>query len=224
MIDISPGRSSSIGGTEQWTLTKKKQSTCFLHRLSEPRWNLWFRLEASLFKWPHSPSEGAWTATWQYPNLVRPTSLPLSPYLGTDLRRAQARRLLASLSPWPVIGWRIGLWSVWANKTWVKGLLAASGTKASSLSWKKFKYIFSLGKDNYVSYLSRLTNYLKPSGFTQQIIITSQFLRARNPGIILTAQRLFWGALSPEVWSEARIGLQPHWLNCPSSRPLSGCW
>lgn len=127
---------------------KESSQLVSLHRLSEPRWNLWISaLKPVSLSGPtvlcgrsvERPLLGS-TPTWSGP----PPS-PSAHTLGHWLPGvAQARGYWPPLSPWPVIGWRIGLWSVWANKTWGRGLLEGfSGTKASSLSWRISRSIFS---------------------------------------------------------------------------------
>lgn len=58
---------------------------------------------------------------------------------------------------------------------------------------------------------SCLTNYLKPSGFTQidnYYFTVSEGQESRNNSARLRG--CFEGCCHSEVWSEARIGLQPH--------------
>lgn len=80
-----------------------------------------FRLEASLFKWPHSP---LWKERERpllaVPQLGQASTLPLSPYSGHwPQESGPGQRLLASPEPLAsLLSWRIGLWSVWANKIW----------------------------------------------------------------------------------------------------------
>lgn len=138
----------------------------FIHRLSEPRWNSWI----SAMK-PISLSgptvlcgrsmNGHFLAAPQLWSGLHPS--PSAHVLGALTPGvAQARGYWPPLSPWPVIGWRIGLWSVWANKTWGRVCWRLLGQRLLHFPERISRSIFPpWARTTMLVIYSCLTNYLK---------------------------------------------------------------
>lgn len=124
---------------------------------------------------------------------------------------AQAWGSWPRLSPWPVIGWRIGLWSVWANKTWGSVCWWLLGQRLLHFPERISRSLFSpWARITMLVIYSCLTNYLKTLALHNRYLLPHSFW---GPGIqkyfcwMALAQRFFWGATVP--WGLARAKDRP---------------